>query len=162
MSNAPPLSPSGLGGALEHAHQPPGLAPRETAALGDRHEVALAGFALLVVGEQLARAAHVFAVLGMTLEPLDRDRDRLLHLVADHAPGQGALLCRAGTRIRRSLLVHRCSPLLAAARAFSPSTVFTRATLRRTLPNWSGRAEAPEACAMRRLNCSRRSLRSSS
>src|SRR5215510_1293354 len=110
--------------ALENLEQPPRLAPRQRAARRDADEVALAALALLVVRQQLGRAADVLAVLRMLHEPLDLDRDRFLHLVAGDAArersltrrrravalfrslGHGSLpLLRAGVRSRRPLLV---------------------------------------------------------
>src|SRR5262245_57705919 len=106
--------------ALDDAHQGPGLVPRKRAALRDRDGVALAALVLLVVREQLRRAAHGLAVGRVLDQPLDRHGDRLVHLAADD---------RAGQRLRRlsgRLLfgVHALPP--ACARSISRSTVFTR------------------------------------
>ena len=110
----------------------------------------------------LRRAAHVLAVAVVLHEALDGDRDRLLHLGADDRAGQRALGARRRWSSRLAARSSLATPVGVAARTCSPSTVFTRAMLRRTLPNWSGFAAWPDACAMRRLNCSRRSFRSSS
>src|SRR5688572_30496531 len=143
--------------ALDHANERPGLVPRQRATLGNRHGVALAALVLLVVREQLRRAAHVLSVGRVLDQPLDRHRDGLVHLAADHGAGQG---------LRRLLFsLNRVDHhLLPAARGLSISrrTVFTRAILPMALACWSGRAGWPEAEAMRSLNCSRRSSPSSS
>src|SRR6185437_5167811 len=156
-------SPSASGGLLDHLHQPPRLAPRKRPAGGDGHEVADMGLAVLIVSEELRRAPHVFAVHGVLDQPGDLHGDRLLHLVAHHASGEGAraLGFDSGFGRRRGvgLVAHFFSPpVLAAWRR----TVFTRAMLRRTLPNWSGLGVWPVARCSRRANCSLRSLKSSS
>src|SRR5215471_10576752 len=46
---------------LDHLEQPPRLAPRHRPARGDDHEVTLSGGAVLVVRQQLRRAADVLA-----------------------------------------------------------------------------------------------------
>ena len=76
-------------------------------------------------------------------EALDGYGDGLLHLRADDAAGQRVLgadgFCdRLGGLVGGGLLVHHLVPLVSAARASSACTVFTRAMLRRALPNWSG------------------------
>src|SRR5512141_2015594 len=71
-------------GALDDAHQAPGLAYGQAAALRDVDDAAL------VVRHQLGRAAHVLAVAAVLHEALDGDRDGLLHLVADDGAGHGA------------------------------------------------------------------------
>src|SRR6185503_10884543 len=165
--------------ALEHAHQGPRLVPRQRAALRDRDGVALAALVLLVVREQLRRTAHVLPVGRMLDQPLDRHGDGLVHLVADDGAGQrlGGLVCRSGGHgrlrlgglLRHGLLLHRLllgcllhALLPAFARSISFRIVFTRAILPMAFACWSGRAGCPEAAAMRRLNCSRRSSSSSS
>src|SRR5579883_925070 len=152
---------SASGGLLDHPNQAPRLASRERPARSDGHEVAGVGLAVLIVSEELGRAPHVLAVRGMLDQPLDLDGDRLLHLVAHHAPGEGARAL--GGRCRRRgvglILAHFFSPPVLRA---SLSTVFTRAMLRRTLPNWSGFGAWPVARCSLRANCSLRSLKSSS
>src|SRR5687767_11209732 len=151
------LAPSFRRRALDHAHQGPRLVPRQRPALRDRHGVALAALVVLVVRQQLGRAAHVLAVGRVLDQPLDRDRDGLVHLVADDGAGQRL------RRLRRWLLFSfgHYALLPACARSISRRTVFTRAILPMALACWSGRAGWPEAAAMRRLNCSRRSSCSS-
>src|SRR5688500_12381523 len=149
------LAPSFRRRALDNAHQGPRLAARQRPALRDRDGVARAALILLVVREQLGRAPHVLAVGRVLDQPLDRDGDGLVHLVADD---------RAGQRLRRVLfrfnrvghhLLHACAP------SISRRTVFTRAIFPLAFACWSGRAGCPAAAAMRRLNCSRRSSSSS-
>src|SRR5688572_8782512 len=150
------LAPSFRRRALDHAHQRPRLAPRQRPALRDRDGVACAALVLLVVREQLGRAPHVLAVGRVLDQPLDRDGDGLVHLVADD---------RAGQRLRRPLssanrVDHHLLPA-AGAPSISRRTVLTRAILPLAFACWSGRAGWPAAAAMRRLNCSRRSSSSS-
>src|SRR5579883_522108 len=154
-------SPSASGGLLEHLHQPPRLASRERPARGDGHEVADVGLAVLIVSEELGRAPHVLAVPGVLDQPLDLDGDRLLHLVAHHAAREGTRTLGLGGRRRGVALIvaHFFSPPVLRA---SRRTVFTRAMLRRTLPNWSGFGAWPVARCSLRANCSLRSLKSSS
>src|SRR5262245_64447528 len=83
-----PLLPSFRRRALDHAYQGPGLVPRQRPALRDRDGVARAALVLLVVREQLRRAAHVLAVGRVLDQPLDRHGDGLVHLVADDRSGQ--------------------------------------------------------------------------
>src|SRR6185437_5623106 len=153
-------SPSAPGGLLDHLDQPPRLAPRERPAGRDGHEVADVGLAVLIVSEELRGAPHVLAVRGVLDQPLDLDGDRLLHLVAHHAPGEGALAARSGGR--------RCGVALVVAHFFSPAAlrsrraVFTRAMLRRAAPNWSGFGAWPVARCSLRANCSLRSFTNSS
>src|SRR5262245_8025190 len=106
--------------ALDHAHQGPRPVTRQRAALRDRDGVALAALVLLVVREQLRRAAHVLAVSRVLDQPLDRNGDGLVHPVADDGAGQrlarlvggvdGRRRLRPGGLLRRGLLLHR--PLL--------------------------------------------------
>src|SRR5579883_2588953 len=153
-------SPSASGGLLDHLDQTPRLPPRIRAAGGDDHEVASVGLAVLIVGEELGRAPHVLAVPGMLDQPRDLHGDRLLHLVAHHAPGEGARALGFGRRRGVGLVsAHFFSPPVLRA---SRRTVFTRAMLRRTLPNWSGFGAWPVARCSLRANCSLRSLKSSS
>src|SRR6185437_972472 len=154
-------SPSASGGLIDHRHQPPRLAPRERPAGGDGHEVADMGLAILIVSQELGRAPHVLAIGRMLDQPGDLHGDRLLHLVAHHAPGEGArALGRGGRRRGVGLVIaHFFSPPVLRA---SRRTVFTRAMFRRTLPNWSGFGAWPVARCSLRANCSLRSLKSSS
>src|SRR5262245_66614334 len=165
--------------ALDHAHQGPGFVPRKRAALRDRDGVALAALVLFVVRQQLRRSAHVLSVSRVLDQPLDRNGDGLVHPVADDGAGQrlarlvggvdGRRRLRHGGLLRRGLLLHRLllgcllhALLPACARSISFRIVFTRAILPMAFACWSGRAGCPEAAAMRRLNCSRRSSFSSS
>src|SRR5512146_3109540 len=153
-------SPSASGGLLDHLEQAPRLAARERPAGRDGHEVADVGLAVLIVSEELRRAPHVLAVRGVLDQPRDLHGDRLLHLVAHHTPGEGARALGFGRRRGVGLVVaHFFSPPVLRA---SRRTVFTRATLRRTLPNWSGFGAWPVARCSLRANCSLRSLKSSS
>src|SRR5690242_10187664 len=154
-------SPSASRGLLEHLDQPPRLVSRKRPAGSDGHEVADVGLAVLIVSEELGRAPHVLAVRRMPDQPLDLHGDRLLHLVTHHAPREGAGALDWGRRRRGVGLVvaHFFSPLVLRC---SRRTVFTRAMLRRTLPNWSGFGVWPVARCSRRANCSLRSLKSSS
>src|SRR5690348_10604044 len=154
-------APSASGGLLDHFDQAPRLAPRERPAGGDGHEVADMGLAVLVMSEHLGRAPHVLAVRGVLDQPLDLDGDRLLHLVAHHAPREGARALGLGGRRRGVALIvaHFFSPPVLRV---SRRTVFTRAMLCRTLPNWSGFGVWPVARCSLRANCSLRSLKSSS
>src|SRR5690242_9912445 len=153
-------SPSASGGLLDHLDQPPRLVSRERPARRDGHEITDMGLAILIVSEELGSAPHVLAVPRVPDQPLDLDSDRLLHLVAHHAPGQGARGLGLGRRRGVGLIVaHFFSP---PALRCSRRTVFTRAMLRRTLPNWSGFGAWPVARCSLRANCSLRSLKSSS
>src|SRR5581483_2322547 len=96
-------SPSATGGLLDHLDQAPRLVSRHRPARRDGHEVADMGLTVLIVSEELGRTPHVLAVRGVLDQPRDLHGDRLLHLVAHHAPGQRAqaflmacshLLCR--------------------------------------------------------------------
>src|SRR5450755_2332006 len=111
---------------------------RQRAAWRNRYGVALMRLTLLIVCEELRRAAYVLAVLRVLHEALDLHRNRLLHLGADDAPGEGArplLGCPCCGRCSYSgrIGAHVFSP---AARIFvSRMIVFRRAMLRRTLVN---------------------------
>src|SRR5580698_4871223 len=130
----------------------PGLVTRQRAARHDDDGVAFLGLALFVMRQQLGRAADELAVHAVADQPFDFDGDGLLHLGADHATGEGALaFC---------FYRHFFSPALTLA--LSRSTVFRRAMLLRALPNLSGLTACPVARCMRRENCSRRNLMSSS
>src|SRR5579863_629774 len=148
-------APSAPGGLLHHLEQPPRLASRHRPAHGDSDQVALAAGAVGVVRQQPGGAADELAVGGMFHQPLDLDRDGLLHLAAHDAPGEGARAAalrragaglgrdfRRGRRIRRSLLLtlglrlalayaHFCLPPPPVAACFWRSTVLRRAMLRR-------------------------------
>src|SRR5688572_28406471 len=129
-----------LRAALEYLHEAPALVARQRPALLDRDQVAGAALAVLVVRQQLRRAALVLAVSGVRHVALDQDRDGLLHLGADDLAGEclGALRRRLLRRRGRGfgLLAHAYLPLFFSVRLFcSPSTVFRRAMFRRTLVN---------------------------
>src|SRR6188508_1347515 len=133
---------SGLAARDDFDHLPVlGLAERT--ALGDAHQVAFLA-AQLVVRVHLGGAAQVLAVQAMLDLALDQHRHRLLHLVADHAPFEGARGLGGG-------LIHGHSHLVAF------STVFTRAMSLRTRVSSCGLASWPMPRCIRRLNCSRRS-----
>src|SRR5205814_1077905 len=104
---------------------------------------------VLVVRQQLGRAADVLAIALVLDQTLDLDGDGLVHLVRDDFARQGArrLLGFSG---------HFLAPTACAV-----SRVFTRAMCLRTRPNSEGFTIWPLADCMRRLNCSRRSRSSS-
>ena len=54
--------------AGNHANQTPALATRERTALFDGDYVAFARLAIFIVSEQLSRAAHVLALVGVVGE----------------------------------------------------------------------------------------------
>src|SRR6185437_10779013 len=138
LSRGLSLGPSSARGLLEHRHDPPALVARQRPARSDLHQIPVARLALLVVRQQLRRAADELAVRRMLDEPLNLHGDRLLHLGADDTPGQraGALGLSAGFH-GALLFAHDFLPPVAGAafRAASRCTVFRRAMLRRTLPN---------------------------
>src|ERR1044071_1271689 len=76
--------------ARDDAGQLPRLAPGQRAARDDLHRIAFLRFTTLVVREQLRRATDELAVHLVAYEPFDFDGDRLLHLGADDATGEGA------------------------------------------------------------------------
>src|SRR5262245_39018986 len=76
--------------ALDDLQELPRLAPRERTARADLHRVAFLRFAVLVVRQQLRRAADELAVRVVPDQALDLDRDGLLHLRADHAARERA------------------------------------------------------------------------
>src|ERR1700730_10968751 len=154
------LAPSARFGAFEDPHQGPALAPRQRTAGRDGDHVALAALVLLVVREQLRRTTDVLAVGRMLDQALDGHRDGLVHLVADHATGHRPLRFRGGGRGALGWFFGGHQTLPPARFWFS--TVLTRAIDFLTRPNWFGLAGWPAAADMRRLNCSRRSFRSSS
>src|SRR5690606_31021730 len=119
---------------------------------------------VLIVRQQLRRAADVLAVTRVLDQALDLHRDRLLHLAAHDAAGKGPELRRLRLALLdRTLLfsAHLRFPPAAASSA-SRTTVFNRAMFRRTLRNWSGFTAWPVARCMRSANCSLRSFNSSS
>src|SRR5688572_33407699 len=120
-----------LRAALEYLHEAPALVARQRPALLDRDQVARAAIAVLVVRQQLRRAALVLAVLRVRHVALDQDRDRLLHLCADDAPGESLDGLRRRRRCALCLRAHAYLPLLFC----SPSTAFRRAMFRRTFVN---------------------------
>src|SRR6185437_10974154 len=83
-------SPSATSGLLDHLDQAPRLVSRQRPARRDGHEVADMGLTVLIVSEELGRAPHVLAVRGVPDQPRNLHGDRLLHLVAHHAPGKHA------------------------------------------------------------------------
>src|SRR3954447_15127210 len=70
-------------GLFEHGDQAPALGGAERAGLHDAHAVAHAGLVALVVGLQPDGLAQHLAVQAVLHPVLDRDDDRLVHLVAD-------------------------------------------------------------------------------
>src|SRR6478672_3628070 len=68
---------------LHDLREPPALRLRERARLHDAHGVADAGRVLLVVRVELDRATDDLLVLGMALDHVDLDDDRLVALVGD-------------------------------------------------------------------------------
>src|SRR6478672_7503368 len=86
---------------LHDLREPPALRLRERARLHDADGVADAGRVLLVVRVELDRATDDLLVLGMALDHVDLDDDRLVALVGDDA---AALLAPAelGLRLRRA------------------------------------------------------------
>src|SRR6266540_3412079 len=131
----------------EHLDQTPVLGLRKRPRLGNPDDVALLGLALLIVGLETAVAAHVFAILGMPLEPLHLHHDRLLHLGGDDHAVDGNRSpdlrgCGRGGLDGGRFGAHASLPFGAATapavvagedRAISRSriTVFNRATCRR-------------------------------
>ena len=80
------------------------------------------------MSQQLGRATDVLAVDAMLDEPLDFHGDRLLHLGAHDAPGQGTRTFGFNLVLFRA---HFFSPA-AAFKAASRCTVFRRAMFLRT------------------------------
>src|SRR6478672_5591321 len=68
---------------LHDLREPPALRLRERARLHDAHGVADAGRVLLVVRVELDSATDDLLVLGMALDHVDLDDDRLVALVGD-------------------------------------------------------------------------------
>src|SRR6476469_3899552 len=99
---------------LHDLREPPALRLRERARLHDADGVADAGRVLLVVRVELDGAADDLLVLGMALDHVDLDDDRLVALVGDDdaaallAPAELGLRLRdARDRLtRRRLLAH--------------------------------------------------------
>src|SRR6185295_13134855 len=135
--------------ALDHLQELPRLAPRERTARADLHRIAFLRLAVLVVREQLRRAADELAVRVVTDQALDLDGDGLLHLRADHSAGERARarhfgyrrllgcrrcrgFCRAlrrrGRGFRRSLLCFRFRRGLRGRLGFCCAHFFTPAT----------------------------------
>eukprot|EP01022_Parablepharisma_sp_SALTPOND_P023200 TRINITY_DN4827_c0_g1_i2.p1 TRINITY_DN4827_c0_g1~~TRINITY_DN4827_c0_g1_i2.p1 ORF type:complete len:927 (-),score=193.67 TRINITY_DN4827_c0_g1_i2:1921-4701(-) len=77
-----------LGHPLQHFADAPALVTAQGAALADEHRVAHAAVVGLVVGHELGPPAHVLLVDGMLDQAFHQDHHRLVHLVADHQPGQ--------------------------------------------------------------------------
>src|SRR5690606_13138911 len=100
----------------------------------------------------LRRTADVLAVYRMADQPLDRDRDALVHLVADHAADDPA--SRLAARARRLVagILRRAHAVSPFCRARSASTVLILAMFLRTLPCWSGFPPWPVCACIRRLN----------
>src|SRR5271168_1880633 len=84
-----------LPGAVYDAHQHPGFTPRHRTARLDGDGVAFLALIALVVRQQLGGAADVLAVGRVLDQTLDRHRDGLVHLVADHLAREQTLpVCR--------------------------------------------------------------------
>src|ERR1700681_1349827 len=118
--------PSLARGLVHDRKQAPGLVPGERPTRRDGHGVAFMGLALLIVREELRRAADVLAVLRVLDEALNLNRNRLLHLGADDAPGEGARLLLGG-RVGGGIGRHVFSP--AGRLLASRMIVFSRAML---------------------------------
>src|SRR5690606_31463393 len=151
--------PAGLADDLDDT---PGLALRQRTTLADRDRIADAARVVLVVRHDLRRPANELAVDRMPNQALDRNRNALVHLVADHAADDSASGFLAGARRLAARALSRAHALSPFCRARSASTVLILAMSLRTLPCWSGFAPWPVCAWIRRLNCSRRSFSSSS
>src|SRR5580704_3786398 len=151
-----------LGLLLDDLEQRPGLVPRHRATRGDDDEIAVLGRALVIVSEQLRRAADELAVRRMLHQTLDFHRNGLVHLGADDPPGERARALRFHLRFHLSAFRAHVYLPPALAVCCLRSMVFTRAMLRRAMPNWSGLGCCPVARCMRSENCSLRSFSSSS
>src|SRR4029077_15610793 len=97
---------------LDDLQQRPGLAARHRTAGGDDDQVTIFRRALIIVRQQLGRAPDELAVGRVLHQPLDLDRDGLLHLGADHPPGEPA--CALRFYLRFHLGVFRAHGLLAS------------------------------------------------
>src|SRR5690554_1867373 len=91
-----------------------------------------------------ARTANVLADQRVLDQPLQADRDGLVHLAAYHAPDDAALFAVFAT--------HACFSLL-----FWLSTVLSRAISLRTCLSSCGEPSWPVPCCIRRENCCLRS-----
>src|SRR5690606_30218428 len=120
-------------GSRDDLHDPPRLALRDRAALADRDGVADARRVLLVVSHDLRRAANVLPVDRVPDQPLDRDRDALVHLVTDDPTDDFSARLAA---VRRRLLgaFRRAHHFVPFSLFRSPSTVLILAMSLRTLP----------------------------
>src|SRR5882757_3197409 len=104
---SPPLAPGSLLGPLEDLDEAPPLGRRQRSGLHQRHPVADAGGAVLVVRLHLGGGANDLAVERVLGALLELDHDGLLHLVAHHvADARLATAARllGPRRVRRALL----------------------------------------------------------
>src|SRR5699024_8235983 len=106
-------------GSFNHFDHFPGLGPGNRPGLLDAHGIAFIATVVGIVGMNLARTTHVLAVERVLDQPLEADRDGLVHLVAHDAPDNAALLAFFATHA----LFSSC---------FWLSTVLTRAISLRT------------------------------
>src|SRR5690606_31763636 len=114
-------------------HDAPRLTLRDRAALADCDGVADPRRVLLVVSHDLRRAANVLAVVRVSDQPLDGDRDALVHLVTDDPTDD--LPARLAVVRRRLLGAFRRAHHFVPFSLFrSPSTVLILAISLRTLP----------------------------
>src|SRR5690606_2565933 len=171
-------------GLLQDLDQPPALGGRQRTSLHERHPVADAGDAVLVVRLDLLGRPDDLAVERVALAVLQLDHDGLLHLVAHHvADGRLAAAPRllggrsvlrpllARTLLRRvllgvtlSLCHYESSPPGPDARPSSRSRrmVYTRAISFRTMRSRRLLDSWPVAIWKRRLNSSSLDSRSRS
>src|SRR5436190_3718119 len=91
-----------LPGPLQHLEQPPALQARGGARLDHPDDIALLGGVGLVVGADLAGAAHHLLVGGVPADHGDLHRDRLVGRRRDHLPLTDLLRPRLARRGRRS------------------------------------------------------------
>src|SRR6185503_11209444 len=132
-------------GLHDKARDGPGLGFRDRPALGNLDHVAFLERALRHMRVVLARARDDLAELRVLHGSLDLHHHGLLHLVADHAANQLALVLGIVGRLGSCGCVHFA--------AFSLMTVRARAISRRTFLIWLVLASCCVACCMRRPNC---------
>src|SRR6185369_16576815 len=89
--SAIPLRASDARRPLDHGHELPRLATGNRPALRNRHRVALACFAGLVMSQQPRRATDVLAIARMLQHARNLDRNGLQGLRTDDLSGQRAL-----------------------------------------------------------------------
>src|SRR5471030_467273 len=128
---------------LYNANKCPRFGLRQRAAFANFNDIAGTAFIVLVMYVQLSRTFDEFTVDRVFHKTFNRNDNGFLHFVADY------------TTLQSTDLISHYAP------AFSVSKVFTSATLRRTCFNMCVCCSWPLAVCMRRLNCSRKRLRSS-